>query len=71
MPPPVSVVLRGAVLAVLALLLALALPAAAQTGDANGVPFFAPLNPIAPLDAQDTVSPVVVLIVTIVLLNVD
>ncbi|MGF3022327.1 DUF3772 domain-containing protein [Methylobacterium aquaticum] len=35
MPPPVSVVLRGAVLAVLALLLALALPAAAQTGDAR------------------------------------
>jgi len=35
------------------------------------VPFFAPLNPIAPLDAQATVSPLVVLIVIIVLLNVD
>jgi len=38
---------------------------------AKGVPFFDPLNPIAPLDAQDTVSPFVVLIVTMVLLNVD
>ena len=38
---------------------------------AKGVPFFAPLKPIAPLDAQETVSPVAVLMVTIVLLNVD
>lgn len=38
---------------------------------ANGVPFFAPLKPMAPLDAQETVSPLVVLIVTIVLLKVD
>jgi hypothetical protein len=38
---------------------------------ANGVPFFAPLKPIAPLEAHDIVSPVAELIVTIVLLNVD
>jgi len=38
---------------------------------AKGVPFLAPLNPIAPAEAQDIVSPMVLVIVTIVLLKVD
>ena len=38
---------------------------------ANGVPFFAPLKPIAPADAQEIVSPFTLVIVTIVLLKVD
>ena len=38
---------------------------------ANGVPFFAPLNPMAPAEAQEIVSPETLVIVTIVLLNVD
>jgi hypothetical protein len=38
---------------------------------ANGVPFFAPLNPIAPAEPQDNVSPTTVLFVIIVLLNLS
>ena len=38
---------------------------------ANGVPFLAPLKPALPADAQEIVSPVKLVIVTIVLLNVD
>jgi len=37
---------------------------------AKGVPFFAPLKPIAPDEDHETVSPTTVLIVIIVLLNV-
>jgi hypothetical protein len=38
---------------------------------ANGVLFRAPLNPELPAEAQEIVSPVKFVIVTIVLLNVD
>ena len=38
---------------------------------ANGVLFLAPLNPELPAEAQETVSPVRLVIVTIVLLKVD
>ena len=38
---------------------------------AKGVPFRVPLNPILPAEAQEIVSPLKFVIVTIVLLNVD
>lgn len=38
---------------------------------ANGVPFLAPLKPVLPADAEEIVSPIILVTVTIVLLNVD